>query len=49
MAPSSNQRWSIATGVRELAGRSIDELSSGQRQQAWIAMVLVRPRRPAAR
>jgi len=30
----------VATGVRELAGRSIDELSGGQRQRAWIAMAL---------
>ncbi|MEG8037699.1 ABC transporter ATP-binding protein [Sphingomonas sp. LR61] len=30
----------IATGVRELARRSIDELSGGQRQRAWIAMAL---------
>lgn len=30
----------VATGVQDLAGRSIDELSGGQRQRAWIAMVL---------
>jgi len=29
-----------ATGVAELAGRSLDELSGGQRQRVWIAMVL---------
>ena len=30
----------VATGVQDLAARSIDELSGGQRQRAWIAMVL---------
>lgn len=29
-----------ATGMTELADRSVDELSGGQRQRAWIAMVL---------
>ncbi|MDA5473740.1 ABC transporter ATP-binding protein [Yersinia kristensenii] len=29
-----------ATGVSELADRSVDELSGGQRQRVWIAMVL---------
>ncbi|MDN4639862.1 ABC transporter ATP-binding protein [Agreia sp. PsM10] len=29
-----------ATGVRDLADRSVDELSGGQRQRAWIAMAL---------
>ncbi|NDL63834.1 ATP-binding cassette domain-containing protein [Acerihabitans arboris] len=29
-----------ATGVGELAGRSVDTLSGGQRQRVWIAMVL---------
>ncbi|GIO15477.1 putative siderophore transport system ATP-binding protein YusV [Cohnella xylanilytica] len=29
-----------ATGMDELAGRSIDSLSGGQRQRAWIAMTL---------
>jgi iron complex transport system ATP-binding protein len=29
-----------ATGVLELADRSVDELSGGQRQRVWIAMVL---------
>lgn len=30
----------IATGVVELADRSVDELSGGQRQRVWIAMAL---------
>lgn len=29
-----------ATGIEELADRSVDELSGGQRQRAWIAMAL---------
>ncbi|GAA1575497.1 ABC transporter ATP-binding protein [Actinomadura kijaniata] len=29
-----------ATGMVELAGRTLDELSGGQRQRAWIAMAL---------
>ena len=29
-----------ATGVTELAGRSVDELSGGQRQRVWLALVL---------
>ena len=29
-----------ATGVAELADRSVDELSGGQRQRVWIAMAL---------
>jgi iron complex transport system ATP-binding protein len=29
-----------ATGMTELAGRSVDELSGGQRQRAWIAMAV---------
>jgi len=29
-----------ATGITDLADRSIDELSGGQRQRAWIAMAL---------
>lgn len=29
-----------ATGVRELAQRSVDELSGGQRQRVWIALAL---------
>jgi iron complex transport system ATP-binding protein len=29
-----------ATGIGELADRSVDELSGGQRQRAWIAMAL---------
>ncbi|MCC4909224.1 ABC transporter ATP-binding protein [Microbacterium sp. cx-59] len=29
-----------ATGIRDLASRSIDELSGGQRQRVWIAMAL---------
>ncbi|GAA2718622.1 MULTISPECIES: ABC transporter ATP-binding protein [Streptomyces] len=29
-----------ATGMYELAGRTLDELSGGQRQRAWIAMTL---------
>ncbi|MEJ2868126.1 ATP-binding cassette domain-containing protein [Actinomycetospora sp. OC33-EN08] len=33
-------RAMTATGVLELAGRSVDELSGGQRQRVWIAMVL---------
>lgn len=28
-----------ATGVLELAGRSVDELSGGQRQRVWVAML----------
>ncbi len=30
----------VATGVVELADRSVDELSGGQRQRVWIAMAL---------
>lgn len=30
----------IATGVDDLADRSVDELSGGQRQRVWLAMVL---------
>ncbi|MFT4219521.1 MAG: ABC transporter ATP-binding protein [Microbacterium sp.] len=30
----------LATGVVELADRSVDELSGGQRQRVWIAMAL---------
>jgi iron complex transport system ATP-binding protein len=30
----------VATGVADLAERSIDELSGGQRQRVWIAMAL---------
>jgi iron complex transport system ATP-binding protein len=30
----------LATGVAELADRSVDELSGGQRQRVWIAMAL---------
>lgn len=29
-----------ATGIEDLADRSVDELSGGQRQRAWIAMAL---------
>lgn len=29
-----------ATGLRDLADRTVDELSGGQRQRAWIAMTL---------
>ncbi|MEU4775636.1 ABC transporter ATP-binding protein [Micromonospora sp. NPDC023644] len=29
-----------ATGVADLAGRTVDELSGGQRQRVWIAMAL---------
>ncbi|WP_405379099.1 MULTISPECIES: ABC transporter ATP-binding protein [Streptomyces] len=29
-----------ATGLTELAGRTVDELSGGQRQRAWIAMAV---------
>ncbi len=29
-----------ATGTTELAGRLVDELSSGQRQRVWVAMLL---------
>lgn len=29
-----------ATGVTELAGRTVDELSGGQRQRVWISMAL---------
>ena len=29
-----------ATGVADLAGRSVDELSGGQRQRVWLALVL---------
>lgn len=34
-----------ATGISDLALQSVDTLSGGQRQQAWIAMVLARKRR----
>ena len=30
----------VATGIADLADRSVDELSGGQRQRAWIAMAL---------
>ena len=30
----------VATGIEDLADRSVDELSGGQRQRAWIAMAL---------
>ena len=30
----------VATGIVDLADRSVDELSGGQRQRAWIAMAL---------
>lgn len=33
-------RAMIATGITDLANRSVDTLSGGQRQRVWIAMVL---------
>lgn len=34
------QRAMVATGVTELADRTVEELSGGQRQRVWIAMLL---------
>ncbi|HEY1134792.1 MAG TPA: ABC transporter ATP-binding protein [Nocardioides sp.] len=34
------ERALVATGVRELADRTVDELSGGQRQRVWLALLL---------
>ncbi|WIM72976.1 ABC transporter ATP-binding protein [Corynebacterium suedekumii] len=38
--PRDRRRALSATGIADLAERSIDELSGGQRQRVWIAMAL---------